>query len=464
MPFNDDMTFDDFSQERFKKNYKIPHERSRHYTEDNRNSSHQQLADYADERNFPHQREKHCPVERHLPHQRDEHYADEMHLPRQREEHYADQRHLPRQREEHYADETHLPPQREDYYADEMNFPRYREKHYADERHLPSYTGDRHLPRQRDADERHLPRQREEHNADERHLPRYADDMHLPRQWEDHYADERHIPNQTSEDYADKKSLPRQRLKSTSSVVAPVKCPQSNNGKRHRMLLELREPSKKTSNGQESRKIPNSQINPVLPKSKKSWCSLENVSYKARTFKHRMIVLERKVKDYNDAMDHGFRRDIRGAREGKYMKKKVGITSIMKSSKHEVSALSNSGCNRTESMSTDFSVPQVPVSSPELSPPAAARSSIEAKNHINSRREVQNHDVENNDEQHAISMEFNAPPGFELLPSSLLDNESVLKVSAKTETTDGSSQGEVEMDVLTAESDKTNLPQVFLVF
>jgi len=53
---------------------------------------------------------------------------------------------------------------------------------------------------------------------------------------------------------------------------------------------------------------------------------------------------------------------------------------------------------------------------------------------------------------------------IELLPSALLDNESVLKDSAKTETTDGSSQGEVEMDVLTAESDKTNLPWVFLGF
>jgi len=53
-------------------------------------------------------------------------------------------------------------------------------------------------------------------------------------------------------------------------------------------------------------------------------------------------------------MDHGFRRDIRGAGEGKYMKKKVRITSLMKSSKHEVSALSNSRSNRTESMRTDF--------------------------------------------------------------------------------------------------------------
>jgi len=182
-------------------------------------------------------------------------------------------------------------------------------------------------------------------------------------------------------------------------------------------------------------------------------------------------------------MDHGFRRDIRGAGKGKYMKKKVRITSLMKSSKHEVSALSNSRSNRTESMRTDFEVPQVPVTSPELSPPPAVRSSIEPKNHIDSQREVQNHYVEKNDEQHAISMEFNASSGFEiepqesealayydsqhrieLLPSALLDNESVLKDSAKTETTDRSSQGEVEMDVLTAESDKTNLPQVFLDF
>ena len=68
--------------------------------------------------------------------------------------------------------------------------------------------------------------------------------------------------------------------------------------------------------------------------------------------------------------------------------------------------------------------------------------------------------MEKNDEQHAISMEFNASSGFEiepqesealayydsqhrieLLPCALLDNESVLKDSAKT-----------------------NLPQVFLGF
>jgi hypothetical protein len=135
-------------------------------------------------------------------------------------------------------------------------------------------------------------------------LPWYADDRHLPRQREEHYADEWHLPNQTMEDYADKKSLPHQRLKSTISVVAPILCPQSNNGKRHRILLELREPSKKTSNGQESRKIPNSQINPVLPKSKKNWYYLENVSYEARIFKHKIVPderYERKVKDYNGA-------------------------------------------------------------------------------------------------------------------------------------------------------------------
>ena len=515
------MPFNDFSQERFKKNYKIPHERSRHYAEDNRSSSHQQLADHADVRNFQHQREKHCPFERHLPRQREEHYADEMHLPHQREKHYADELNLPLQREEHYADERyllrrreehyadgiHLPHQREDHYADEINLPLQREEHYADERHLPRqweehyadernlprhrehyadekhlphYTGDRNLPWKREehySDERHLPRQREEHYADEgnlphqrekhyadeRHLPRYADDMHLPHQWEDNYSDERHIPNQTSEDYADKKSLPRQRLKSIISVVAPVQCPQSNKGKRHQMLLELCKPSKKTSNGQESRKIPNSQINPVLPKSKKNWCSLENVRYEAR-----MIVLneryKRKARDYNSAMDHGFSRDIRGAGERKYMKKKVGITSVTMSSKHEVSALSNSGSNRKESMRTDSAVPQVPVTSPEISQPPAVRSSIEPKSHIDSQREVQKHCMEKNDAQHAISMEFNAPPGFELLPSALLDNEAVSEVSAKTKTTGGSSQGKMEMDVLTTESEKTNLPQVLLVF
>jgi len=116
------------------------------------------------------------------------------------------------------------------------------------------------------------------------------------------YADEWHLSNQTMEDYAAKKSLPHQRLKSTISVVAPILCPRSNNGKRPRILLELREPSKKTSNGQESRKIPNSQINPVLPKSKKNGYYLENVSNEARIFKHKIVPderYERKVKDYN---------------------------------------------------------------------------------------------------------------------------------------------------------------------
>jgi len=193
--------------------------------------------------------------------------------------------------------ERHLPHQREQHYAVERNLPCQREKHYADERHLPG--------------------QREKH---------YADQRHLPHQREEHYADEWHLPNQTMEDYADKKSLPHQRLKSIISVVAPALCPRSNNGKRPRILLELREPSKKTSNGIESRKNPNSQINPVPPKSKKNWCSLENVSYENRIFKHKIILderYERKVKDYNVAMDHGFRLYIRGAGKGKYMKKKV---------------------------------------------------------------------------------------------------------------------------------------------
>jgi hypothetical protein len=38
------------------------------------------------------------------------------------------------------------------------------------------------------------------------------------------------------------------------------------------------------------------------------------------------------------------------------------------------------------------------------------------------------------------------------------------EVSAETETEDGSSQGDVEMDVLATESGSTILPQVFLIF
>jgi len=50
------------------------------------------------------------------------------------------------------------------------------------------------------------------------------------------------------------------------------------------------------------------------------------VSYEDRIFKHKIILddrYERKVKDYNVAMDHGFRLYIRGAGKGKYLKKKV---------------------------------------------------------------------------------------------------------------------------------------------
>jgi hypothetical protein len=52
---------------------------------------------------------------------------------------------------------------------------------------------------------------------------------------------------------------------------------------------------------------------------------------------------------------------------------------------------------------------------------------------------------------------------IELLPSLTMEIDALPEVSAETETEDGSSQVEVEMDVVATESKITKLPQVFLI-
>ncbi|KAK2374097.1 F-box/FBD/LRR-repeat protein [Trifolium repens] len=233
------------------------------------------------------------------------------------------------------------------------------------------------------------------------------------------------VQNCGEKDRADKKGLPHQMPKPTipsdkkclRCEICHVMIPSSNikehnNGRRHRENVKSMQ--HKISKGKESRHIRNSQMNSVekVLKSMKDGRPVENIreaprfrckevpaegskrklkdhtGAKDRGFKVKIeknedasIKIEkvpadrskRKVRDDNtDVKDHGLKREIGEASEGKYMKTNNGIRRLVKSSKPEVNAISNS-------VKTPVRIPEL-TSSGHTTSPKMAQIPVEGSN------------------------------------------------------------------------------------
>ncbi|CAI8593772.1 unnamed protein product [Vicia faba] len=456
----------------------------------------------ADKRHLPHQTQGDFVDKKCLQHQVIEDFADKRHLPHQKPEYYAANKCLSHKTPDHYADKRNLPQPMWEPCADKRYPPRQTSKHYADKRHLPHQTLEDY------ADKKCLPQRTPEHYADKRHLPHQepkdcADKKGLRHPMPKHYADKRNLPQQTPEVYAYKKYLPHQMQEPNIRTPASVRSLQSgavyckicdvkfgrtnfqvhNNGRRHQMLLALRELSmkQKTSNGQGGRQTPNSsQVNPIVqPKevskfkkirhsvksvsceapsirhkevpaegSKRKFvddsgakdCGLkgENVSHEARSFKQKKVPAEsskRILKDNTDTKDHGFKHEIGGATGGKYMKMNNGIRRPMKSSKPEVNALSNS----VKSQVSEITPPSGRLASPKIAPvlvkgssfkvqPQHVSGSLTQKSKGKEHHKVQITTMEKNDQSHSTPVELNASAvGSSFEPPIQIDSQLEIK-------------------------------------
>ncbi|CAK8532632.1 unnamed protein product [Lathyrus sativus] len=467
-----------------------------YYADDDRQLSNQMLSRHSSKRHLTNQRPKHYSEMRHvwhktledyadkkcLPHQTPEDFADKSHSPYQMPEDYTANKGLPYKTPDRYADKRHLlhrmlprvekrnlPQQMREPCADKRYPPRQTSKQYADKRHLPHQTPEDY------ADKKYFGQQAPEHYADTRHLPHqkpkdYADSKGMRHPTPKHFADKRSLPRQTPEVYADKKYLPHQMPESSSVYckICDVKFGRTNfgehnNGRKHQMLLALRQLSmkQKTSNGKESRQIPNSsQVNPIVQcmevsKSKKNGhtvenvsceapsirykevpaegskrkfgdnsgakdCGLkgENVSHEAPSLKHKKVPAEsskRTLKDNTDATDHVYKSEIEVATGGKYMKTNNGIRRPMKSSKPEVNALSNT----VKSQVSELTPSSWRLASLKIAPIPVKRSSFKVQSQhvsgsLTQKSKGKEHlkfpktTMEKNDQPHSTPVESNA--------------------------------------------------------
>ncbi|CAL5185346.1 unnamed protein product [Lathyrus oleraceus] len=494
---------------RYSSNRHLTNQRPKHYAE-KRHVRHQMPEDYADKKCLPHQTPEDFADKSHSPYQMPEDYAANKGLPYKTPDRYVDKRHL-LHRMPSRVDRRHLPHQTQ-YFVDKKCFQHQAIEDFADNKCLPHKTPDhyaakRDLPQQMRepcAEKRYPPRQTSKLYADKRHLPHkmpedYADRKCFGQQTPEHYADKRHLPHQKPKDYAyskgmrlpipkhyaDKRNLPQQtpgvyadkylphQMPGSSSVyckICDVKFGRTNfvehdNGRKHQMLLALRELSmkQKASNGKERRQIPNSsQVNRIVQReevsksenghavenvsceapsirnkevpaegSKRKFgdnsgvkdCGLkgENVSHEAPSFKNKKVPAEsskRILNDNTDAKDHGFEHEIGVATGGKYMKTNNGIRKPMKSSKSEVNALSNS----VKSQVSELTPPSGRLASLKIAPIPVKRSSFKVQSqHVSSSQtkkskgkehlKFQNTTVEKNDQPHSTQVESNASAG-----------------------------------------------------
>lgn len=113
-------------------------------------------------------------------------------------------------------------------------------------------------------------------------------------------------------------------------------------------------------------------------------------------------------------------------------------------------------------MNSDSAAVEIVVEPPATVPPDASLSSFETPTEHGLHTEIEPQVLE------AVAYYESKHPtketNIELLPSVSMEIDVASEVSAETETEDGSSQGNVEMDVLATESGSTILPQVFLIF
>ena len=303
----DDMRF---SPHRIQEHYDdmsfSPHQISEHY-DDLRFLPHRIPEHYDDMRFIPHQTPAYYDDKRHLTHQRPEHYADKRPLPHQTAKDFSAKRNLSHHRPKNYADKRHLPLPLWECDADNRPAPRQTLEDFPDKRILPQqkpkHCADKRHIRQKMpenfADKRILPHQKTEDIADKRDLQHQKLEdtcsgldaiARAPRQGPmtsqsdlrtkvEEGKVHREVQNCGTEECAEKVCSPHQKQKPTVPVVATVErvqCEICNimvslksleehyNGKRHRRMLHDQSTKQKTSNGEESRHIQNSQMNPVV--------------------------------------------------------------------------------------------------------------------------------------------------------------------------------------------------------
>ncbi|XP_024641400.2 uncharacterized protein [Medicago truncatula] len=294
-----------------------PHRSPDHY-DDTRFLPHRSPDHYDDTRFLPHRSPDHYDDTRFLPHQTPPYYPDNRHLTHQRPKHYADKRPLPHQTPKQFAAKRNLPHQRPKDCANKRHLPHPLPEGNTDKRPaLPQTPEDfnykrilRHQKLEDYADKMHSPQQKPENFADKRHtrqkMPEdFADKRILPHQKTEDFADKRDSQHQNSEDTcsgldAIARAPPQDPMISQSDLrtkedegkehrevqncgmeecaekacspkrpeqhimVSHKRLEEHHNGKRHRRMLRDISKKQKTSNGEESRHIQNSQMNPVV--------------------------------------------------------------------------------------------------------------------------------------------------------------------------------------------------------
>ncbi|CAJ2661958.1 unnamed protein product [Trifolium pratense] len=437
--WNDNMPFDDFKHEEVYYNYEIPHgyhyaddrylshETPAHYVDD-RYLSHETPAHYADDRYLSHETLAHYAYDRYLSHEMPEHYVDDRQLPHrtpahysdQRADHYADKMHLPQQTLEHYGDnKRYFSHQTEEHYADTKRyFAHQTDEHYADKkRYFSPQTKEHYADKKRYfahqksedyGDKRYLAQQKLENSGDKRHLLHqkskdYADNRRLPHRTQEHYADEkRYFAHQKSEDYGDKRYLAQQKL-ANSGDKSPVKS---------------------------SKPVVNAQV--FTP------AEAEGSTFEPKNH----IDSQRKVteaKEHHEVLNYGV--DSNDERQSISME-------------FHYSAGSNTQIEVVNSNSAANDIVIEPLSS---APSDAVGSSFEPliEHGLHTEIEPQEEAGAYYESQHP-----NDETDIELLPSVVMEIDAHSESSVETETADGSSQDEVDTDVLSNESGITMMPQV----
>jgi hypothetical protein len=380
---------------------------------DNKQVPHQMPAQHVDNRQLPHQMPTQQVDNRQLPHQQSAQLVDNRQLPHQIPAHFAVNRDLPQQTPEDHADKF-LPPLIHCDICNITMIPECLKEHDNGKIHQRLLLELRQMPEG------------------------YADKKWSPQQMPKVAADKRPLPHEKPEYFDDELCLtplpPLAHCEICGITMIPTSLEQHYNGKRHKkMLLKLRKQSvkHKTSNGEESRHVQDSQINPVfqpkkVPKFKKVPRPVENMSREAQgshwykdskrkhrnhiramVFKNKKFLAEsskRKVGDNMNAKDRGFKCKIGGPTGKKYMKMKNGKRRRLKSSNPEFNALSNS-----------VELPELTpssgcVASPKTAPIPTEESSFELQSQHVSASLSQN-TVEKIDQPQSTPVELNASTG-----------------------------------------------------
>ncbi|CAJ2661954.1 unnamed protein product [Trifolium pratense] len=403
-----------------KKRYFSP-QLEEHYADKKRYFSPQTEEHYADKkRYFSHRTEEHCAnkksyfspqmeehragKKRYFPHQIEERCAGKKrYFAHQKSEDYGDKRYLAQQKLENSGDKRHLRHQMSKDYADNRRLPHRTQEHYADKKRYFA-----HLKSEDYGDKRYLAQQKLENSGDKRHLLHqkskdYADNRRLPHRTQEHYADEkRYFAHQKSEDYGDKRYLAQQKL-ANSGDKSPVKS---------------------------SKPVVNAQV--FTP------AEAEGSTFEPKNH----IDSQRKVteaKEHHEVLNYGV--DSNDERQSISME-------------FHYSAGSNTQIEVVNSNSAANDIVIEPLSS---APSDAVGSSFEPliEHGLHTEIEPQEEAGAYYESQHP-----NDETDIELLPSVVMEIDAHSESSVETETADGSSQDEVDTDVLSNESGITMMPQV----